>query len=383
MPSSTPTSSVAKPSWPRASGLSRTGSWRWHIATGHVVWSEEHSRILGHDPAADTEPTYALFVERVHPEDRADLLLKLDAAISARTGWALDFRAALPDGSVKHLVGIGRPVFDAAGELFEYVGTTMDVTDRKRAEDALRDAHADLARAARLVTMGELTTVIAHEVSQPLMAIVTNADACLAWLTRPTPDLNEAKRAAERVVRNGHRAGGIIKSIHAMARKSEPEVAPFDMNHAIEEILGLLQSEFRRCDIALETDLSPNLQNVVADRVQLQQVILNLVMNGIEAMSEVTERPRILRVSTRCHGADLIVAVADTGKGLDPVRQDRIFDAFFTTKSQGMGMGLAICRSIVEAHGGELSALPRLPHGSVFQFVLPGICGDKDVGDAA
>ena len=309
---------------------------------------------------------------------------KIDAAIDARSGFAFDFRIMLPDASVKHLFGIGRPVTGEAGDIQEFVGTTMDVSDRKLAEEALRDANNDLARAARLATMGELTTVIAHEVSQPLMAIVTNADACLTWLTRPVPDLDEARQAAERIVRNGHRAGGIIKSIHAMARKSEPEAATFDMNGAIEEVLGLLQSEFRRQNITLETDLGSGLEDVVADRVQLQQVILNLVMNGIEATSEVAPGTRTLRISSRRHAAaDLLVTVADTGKGLDPVKQDRIFDAFFTTKSQGLGMGLAICRSIVEAHGGELSVSPRAPHGCIFQVTLPDVCASKRISDAA
>jgi signal transduction histidine kinase len=204
------------------------------------------------------------------------------------------------------------------------------------------------------------------------MAIVTNADTCLSWLAKPDPNLDGARKAAERVVRSGHRAGSIVKSIRALARKSEPEMAQFDINDAIGEILVLLRSELRRQNVSLETELSAGIESVTGDRVQLQQVVLNLVMNGIEAMSAVMDRPRILRVASQLQqSGDVLVAVMDVGAGLDPESMDRIFDAFFTTKTEGMGMGLAICRSIIEAHGGQLWASPQLPHGSVFQFTVP------------
>jgi C4-dicarboxylate-specific signal transduction histidine kinase len=260
----------------------------------------------------------------------------------------------------------------------------MDVSARKQSEDALRDAQADLARAARLATMGELTTLIAHEVSQPLMAIVTNADTCLSWLANANPNLDGARQAAERVVRNGHRAGSILKSIRALARKSKPEMAQFDINDAIREILVLLRSELRRQNVSLETELSDGIEPVTGDRVQLQQVVLNLVMNAIEATSAVMHRPRILRVISQLQqSGDVLIAVTDVGTGLDPANMDRIFNAFFTTKPEGMGMGLAICRSIVEAHGGRLWASPQLPHGSVFQFTVPARINRKGADNAA
>ncbi len=363
--------------------MSQTGSWRWNIATGEVIWSEEHCRILGYDPSTARRATYGSFLLRVHPDDRAELQQRLDAATSSGGWFAFDYRALLPDGSTKYLHGAGRPIVEKSGLVEEYVGTTIDVTERRQNEEALRDAQADLARATRLASMGELTTLIAHEVSQPLMATVTNADACLSWLTNTPPNLDEARQAAERVVRNGHRAGAIVKSIRALARKSEPEMAAFDLNEALAEILMMLGGELRRRNVSLDTELVDDLEPAKGDRIQLQQVVLNLVMNGIEAMSAVQDRPRILRVSSRPHGTDgILIAVADVGTGLDPEKADRIFDGFFTTKPEGMGMGLTISRSIVETHGGRLWALPNEPYGCLFQFTVPVATENARTDDA-
>ena len=244
--------------------------------------------------------------------------------------------------------------------------------ERIRAEEALRNAQADLARVARLTTMGELAASIAHEVNQPLMAIVTNADTSLRWLAQDPPDLDEARQAAERIVRAGHRAGDIIRTIHALARKSTPEMTRFDINAAIADVLTLTRGELQRHDLLLETELAADLEPVLGDRGQMQQVILNLIVNGIEAMNAGMHRPRMLRVSSEMAGpGNVLIAVADTGMGLDPAKADHIFDAFFTTKPEGMGMGLAICRSIVETHGGRLWASPNSPRGSIFQFTVP------------
>jgi len=248
--------------------------------------------------------------------------------------------------------------------------------ERIRADEALRSAQADLTRVARLTTMGELAASIAHEVNQPLMAVVTNADACLSWLKNDTqnnrPDLDEARQAAERVVRAGHRAGDIIRTIRALARKSSPEMTQFDINDAITEVLTLAHGELRRHEVSLETEFCACLEPVVGDRGQLQQVVLNLIVNGIEAISGVMHGPRMLRISSqRDEPGNVLITVADTGMGLDATKVDRIFDPFFTTKPEGMGMGLSICRSIVEAHGGRLWASPNSPQGSVFQFAVP------------
>ncbi len=253
-----------------------------------------------------------------------------------------------------------------------FLVTSIDITARRRAEDALRATQSELARASRLTTMGELAASIAHEVNQPLMAIVTNAETCLRWLESDRPDLDEARQAAERIVRNGHRAADILRSIRGMARKSGPEMTLFDINDAVRDVLALIRGEMRRHDVLLETELFPDLGSIMGDRVQLQQVILNLIRNGIEAMSALTLRPRVLRVSSQTdeHGT-VIIAVTDTGTGLDPAKADCIYDPFFTTKPEGMGMGLSICRSIVEAHGGRLWASPNLPYGSVFRCAVP------------
>ena len=351
--------------------ISHTGSWGWNIATGKLVWSEEHCLIFGFDPNT-AEPTFQLFSERLHPEDRSLVQQTLDEAIRKRSGFSLEFRIFLPDGSMKHLHGVGRPILSTIGNIDNYVGTTMDITERKRGEDALRTAQADLTRLARLTTMGDLAASIAHEINQPLGAIVTNSNACLRWLAKDQPQLDEARRAVERIVRHGHRAGDIIKSVRALLGTSAPEMAELDINDAIREVLVLTRSELHVHNVALETKLSDGLAPIMGDRVRLQQVILNLVMNAIEAMNEDTNESRLLRVQSRSDEPDtVLIAIEDSGPGIAPEIMDRLFEAFFTTKPSGMGMGLSICRSIVNAHGGRLWASPASPQGAVFQFTVP------------
>jgi PAS domain S-box-containing protein len=265
---------------------------------------------------------------------------------------------------------IGSAAFDDQRD--EGVAFVLDLTERKRAEEALRDAQADLTRVARLTTMGELAASIAHEINQPLTGLVSSANACLRWLAHDKPPLDDVRRAVERIVRDGHRAGDIIRSLRTLARKSGPEMTRFDINDAIREVLILMRSEVNQHDVWLETALSVGLEPIMGDRVQLQQVMLNLIMNGIEAMSAVTHERRMLRVTSQTDGAgDLLVTVGDSGPGLTPEIMDRLFDPFFTTKPEGMGMGLSICRSIIDAHGGRLWASPRSPRGAVFQFTVP------------
>ena len=249
--------------------------------------------------------------------------------------------------------------------------------ERVRAEEALRNAQADLARVARLTTMGELAASIAHEVNQPLMAVVTNADTCVRWLAKDPPDLDEARKAADRIVSAGHRAGDIIRTIRTMARKSTIDTTRFDINSAIVDVLALTGGELRRHDVLLETELSAELEPISGDRGQMEQVILNLTVNAIEAMATDDHPPRVLRITSQmAREDDVLIAVADTGAGLDPATGDGIFDAFFTTKPDGMGMGLSICRSIIEAHGGRLWASPNSPRGSIFQFTVPTATGE-------
>ena len=243
--------------------------------------------------------------------------------------------------------------------------------ERSRAEHALREAQAELAHVTRVMTMGELAASIAHEINQPLAAVVTNANACLRWLTGPTPNLDEAQAAVARIARDGNRASDVIGRIRALVKKSATEQAHLDINEVIQEVLGLIQTEIRKNEVVLRRKLAPDLPRILGDRVQLQQVILNLMMNGIEAMSAVTDRSRDLLIrSCRYESDKVLIAVQDSGTGLETESLDHLFTAFFTTKPKGMGMGLAISRSIIEAHGGKLWASPNDGPGATFQFTL-------------
>ena len=302
----------------------------------------------------------------------------LENAVREGSNFEWDFRIVTPDGATKYLHSLGHLTAYGAGTT-EFIGTVMDVTERRVAEEALRSALADLERASRLSTMGQLTASIAHEINQPLAAIITNADACLLWLEADRPDLEEARQAATRIVRNGHRAGDIIKSVRALTRKSTPEMVPLDINDVIREVIVLMGAEFRRHGVRVETSLSSNLNSVIGDRVQLQQVVLNLIMNAIEAMANSEHGQRRMQIrSGNDESERVLVAVEDSGPGLDFAGTERLFEAFFTTKPEGMGMGLSICRSIIDAHGGRLWASPNLPNGAVFQFTLPATGGDAN-----
>jgi C4-dicarboxylate-specific signal transduction histidine kinase len=242
----------------------------------------------------------------------------------------------------------------------------------KQAEEALRQTQSELAHVSRVMTVGTLTASIAHEVNQPLAAIVANSSACLRWLARDEPDLDEARSAAERMIKDAHRASDVIQRIRDVVKKTVLNRALLDINDIIDEVVDLVQSEVRNHRVVLSTELSAALPPVLGDRVQLQQVLLNLLLNGIEAMVAITDRPRELRISSRRPAPDtVLVAVQDSGVGLDAQSMARLFNPFFTTKREGMGMGLSISRSISEAHGGHLRASPNAGHGATFQLTLP------------
>jgi C4-dicarboxylate-specific signal transduction histidine kinase len=246
----------------------------------------------------------------------------------------------------------------------------MDITERKRAEEALQNAQAELARMARLTTMGELAASIAHEINQPLGAVVNNASACVRWLTGQ--NLEEARQSALRVVADGHRAGEIITRIRALVQKAPPHKDWLDLNATIRDVLALARSEVHRHGVVVETHLTAEVPLLRGDRIQLQQVLLNLVMNAIEAMSGMGAGPRVLRVSAAPRTAtEVVIAVGDSGPGFEPQHFDRLFEAFYTTKAHGLGLGLAISRRIIEAHGGRLWATANVPHGAVVQFTVP------------
>jgi C4-dicarboxylate-specific signal transduction histidine kinase len=312
-----------------------------------------------------------MFLERIHPKDRLFVEQTVDRAVRERSDLEMDYRIVLTDGSTRYLQSLGHPVIRESGDLVEFVGTVMDVTERKRAEEALREARAELAQVTRLMTMGELTASIAHEINQPLTAVVTSANACQRWLAGPMPNLDEARAAVARIARDGNRASDVIGRIRALVKKSATEQTELDINEVIQEVLGLLQNEIQKNRVVLRMELAADLRRILGDRIQLQQVILNLVMNGIEAMSAAMERSRELLIRSRQHESDkVLVAVQDSGIGIDPQNLEKIFDAFYTTKSQGMGMGLAISRSIIENHGGKLWAVPNDGPGATFQFTL-------------
>jgi len=355
--------------------LTHTGSFAWSAVTRQpLYWSEEMFRIFGLNPQEGV-PSAETFWQRIHLEDldrTRELLLR---AAAANMEYEHDHRIVLPDGTVKHIHAVGHPVLDDNGEAVEYVGTAIDVTEQKRAEeerDRLRQLEADLAHINRVSMMGELTASIAHEVNQPLSGVVSNGSACLRWLAGDAPNLEEAREAARRIVRDGKRAGDVIARVRALVKRAATPSEKLDLNEIIREVLALVGDEAKKKSVITRTHFADDLSRVSGDRVQLQQVMLNLVMNAIEAMSSVEERPRELLITTRNIDADQVqVTVKDSGTGIDPNTLDKIFDPFYTTKPGGMGMGLSISRSILQAHGGRLWAAAKDGPGTIFHFSLP------------
>jgi len=350
-----------------AQRLSHTGSFGWWPASNEIFWSEETFRIFQYDQA--TKPTVELILQRVHPDDAAFVKQTIERASQDGKDFEHEYRLLMQDGSVKHVHVVAHALSDEPGRV-EFVGAVMDVTERKRGEEALRQAQADLAHVNRVTTMGELTASLAHEVKQPIAAAVTNAIACTRWLAGDTPNIEQASAAATRIVRDGTRAAEIISRISLLFKKRAPEQELLDINEVILEMIVLLRSEATRYSISVRTDLAEDSPQVMADRVQLQQVMMNLIMNSIDAMKDADGTRELAIKSQRADHEQLLVSVSDTGVGLPPEQTDQIFNAFFTTKPHGTGMGLSISRSIVESHGGRLWAEDNSPHGASFYFTL-------------
>src|SRR5229473_454061 len=358
-----------------AQRLTGTGSWAWNVATRQgVYWSQENYRLLGFDPEGGI-PSNEAFYQRIHPEDRERVRREVFLERPDEgPHFDVDFRIVLPGGAIKYVRSTGHPVRNISGDLLEYVGTSIDVTERKRADEErerLRQVQADLAHLSRMTTMGELTASLAHEVNQPIAAAVTDANTCLRWLTRDRPDVEEARQAASRIVKDTTRAAEIISRIRLVFKKGAPQRELVDLNEVIREMAVLLRGESTRYSISVRTELAGDLPEVMGDRVQLQQVLMNLMINGIDAMKDVERARELIIKSQRGENEQPLVSVSDTGVGLPAQHADQIFDAFFTTKAHGTGMGLRISRSIVESHGGRLWAAANSPSGASFYFTLP------------
>jgi predicted ATPase/signal transduction histidine kinase len=352
----------------KAQRLSHTGSFGWKPSNGAIYWSEETFRIFEFDESS-TPSTDLLERQRIHPEDVSTWRQVIERAARDGHDYAHEFRLRMLDGRVKHLQVAAHATRNETNDV-HFFGAVMDVTAIRVAEMELHKTRTELADAARMTRLGALTASIAHEVNQPLMAIETNAESCLLWLAKD--QIDKARASTERIVKNCQRAAGVVKSIRAQARKSASEMVMLDISRMIADTLELMQSELHQHDISLETRFSRALGVIKGDRTQLQQVIVNLVMNAIEAMSTTTGSPRILCVITEAGpNSDLLIAVEDSGSGIAAGTLDRIFDPMFTTKSDGMGLGLSICRSIVEAHGGRLWAIHNPTGGSIFRFSIP------------
>jgi PAS domain S-box-containing protein len=351
-----------------AQRLSHTGSIATRLADGAMWWSDETYRIF--ELAADVAPSIGQIMARVHPEDATAVDQAQHRVMTGEPYIDIQFRLLMPDARIKHVHYVAHLVAQQAEA--EYVGALMDITEQVVAQDALDRSMAELAHATRVTMLGELAASIAHEVTQPLAAIVTAGDAALRWLDRPQPDVAEARQSIEQMIRDAKRSTDVIRRIRGMARKRAPDEAVLDLNMVVRESLDLVRRELESQKIDVETHYSASPQRVRGDRVQLQQVVVNLMLNAVQAMSGVKPGARRLLIRTRAFdNRHAQVVVQDTGTGILEADFDRLFSAFFTTKEDGMGMGLSICRSIVEAHGGRIWAeLPEHP-GAVMQFVLP------------
>jgi C4-dicarboxylate-specific signal transduction histidine kinase len=355
-----------------AQRLSHAGSFGWDVSSRNLYWSEETFHIIECDRA--NQPTIDLVLQRTHPHDRARVQQTVDRAAQERTPLDFEHRLLMPNGKIKNVRIVGHPVFDQNGDFVELVGAVMDVTERRRAEEE-RQA---LAHANRIATMGQLTASIAHEVNQPIAAARNNAASALRFLSRDPPDLEEVRDALGCIVNDVDRAGDVIGGIRKLMTKAPtPRHDCLDINEAIREVIVLTRGEALKNGVSVQMQLAEGVPLIQGDRVQLQQVVLNLVLNAVEAMSSVDGARRELSISTGRRGRDeIVVAVRDSGPGIDPEHLERVFDSFYTTKPSGMGLGLAICRSIVDAHVGRLWVDANEPGGAVFQFTLPA--GNND-----
>jgi PAS domain S-box-containing protein len=351
-----------------AQHLSRIGSFSWRVATDEITWSEQLYRIFEID--RNVQVTFELMGARIHREDLSVLREHIEQSRRERSNVQLEFRLQMPDGAVKY-VHVAAHVRGDHGQL-EYIGAVQDVTERRASEEALSKARSELSQVARVTSLGVLTASIAHEVNQPLSGIVTNAGTCLRMLAADPPNVDGARETARRTIRDGNRASEVITRLRALYIKKEAAIESVDLNEATREVIALSLSELQRGRVILRSELAQDLPLVTGDRVQLQQVVLNLLRNASDAMSTIDDRPRDLLIRTEPDDNDRVrLSVSDVGIGFEPQVAGKVFEAFYTTKDEGMGIGLSVSRSIIERHHGRLWATPNNGPGVTFSFSIP------------
>ena len=351
-----------------AQHLSRIGSFSWRVVTDEITWSEQLYRIFQID--RDAQVTFELIGTRIHPEDLPAFQEHIERSRRDRSDVQLEFRLQMPDGAVKY-VHVAAHIRGDHGQP-EYIGAVQDVTERRSSEEALSKARSELSHVARVTSLGVLTASIAHEVNQPLSGIITNAGTCLRMLAADPPNVEGARETVRRTIRDGNRAADVISRLRALYGKKEPTIESVDLNEATREVLALSLSELQRNRVIVQQELVDDLPLVAGDRVQLQQVILNLLRNASDAMSTIDDRPRDLLIRTEPDDDGRVcLSVSDVGTGFEPQATDKLFEAFYTTKDEGMGIGLSVSRSIIERHHGRLWAMPNSGPGVTFSFSVP------------
>jgi PAS domain S-box-containing protein len=362
--------------------LSLTGSFSWKVATDEITWSEQLYRI--YELEVGVPVTLELIRTRVHPEDVSliEKMKMVEQAQAAASDFEWQYRLVMPDHSIKYMHAVAHAMRDRDGQL-EYIAVVQDVTARRESDEALAKARSELAKVARVTSLGVLTAAIAHEVNQPLSGIITNAGTCLRMLDANPPNLEGARETARRTIRDGNRASDVITRLRALFRKEEFTLELLDLNEVTREVIALSLSDLQRNRVALHTEFAADLPNITGDRIQLQQVILNLLRNAADAMTSVDDRPRQLLITTEREEADRVrVSVRDAGVGIDRQSMNKLFEAFHTTKHDGMGIGLSVSRSIIERHDGRLWAEPNDGPGATFSFSIPS-GPERMTGDTA
>jgi PAS domain S-box-containing protein len=352
-----------------AQRLSATGSFSWRVATDEIMWSEQLYRIFEFDQAVPV--TLELVRTRTHPEDIPSMYDMIDRARRTGSDFEYEHRLQMPDRSVKYLHMVAHGNRDQDGRV-EYIGAVQDVTERRLSEQALGKVRLELAHVARVSSLGAISASIAHEVNQPLSGIITNASTCLRMLAADPPNVDGARETARRTIRDANRASDVVTRLRALFSKKNAATELVDLNEAASEVIALSRSELQRNRVILRSELADDLPPVTGDRVQLQQVILNLLLNALDAMSGVDDRPKQVVMRTeRDEGDRVRLTVQDAGVGFDPQSAERLFEAFYTTKSGGMGIGLSVSRSIIENHNGRLWAARNNGPGATFSFSIP------------